>query len=138
MLAIRNNYPTTRFFSNVLDDLFEFPNWEISSIVHPVHDIIENDKEFIVEFTLAGIKKEDIAISAEKGILTITAERKEVKDLKYNRKESFTGKYQKSFTLPENIDENNINASFVDGMLSVIIPKFKDNPKLSKKQISIS
>ena len=138
MLAIRNNYPTTRFFSNVLDNLFEFPTWEFPSIMHPVHDVIENEKEFVVEFALAGVKKEDITVNSENGVLTITAERKEVKDLNYNHKESFTGKYLKSFTLPDDVNADNINASLVDGILSVSIPKIEKNTKLSKKQIAIN
>jgi len=138
MLAIRNNYPTTRFFSNVLDNLFEFPTWEFPSAMHPVHDVIENEKEFVVEFALAGVKKEDITVNSENGILTITAERKEVKDLNYNHKESFTGKYLKSFTLPDDVNADNINASLVDGILSVSIPKIEKNTKLSKKQIAIN
>jgi HSP20 family protein len=83
--------PEIRLFNSIFDDLFEFPM--VNSMVKtPVHDVIENDKEYQVELLLAGVKKEDISIDIEKDVLTIKAERKENKDLKYNRKETFFGK----------------------------------------------
>jgi len=124
-------------FENLLDDLFAFPFEAPTSSKQPVHDIIENENEFIVNFHLAGVKKEDVTINTEKDELSIKAERKEIKDVKYNRKESYTGIYEKTFILPDTVDRNNIEASFTDGVLSVKIPKMKVNPKLSKSQITI-
>ena len=139
MLPIRYSRPSITLFDEFFkDDFFKFPFWEISSEITPTHDIIENEKEFLVEFELAGVKKEDVSIDVERNILTISAERKEVKDLKYNRKESFTGKYQKSFTLPDTVDADNISASLNDGILTINIPKLEEPAKLSKKQIAIN
>lgn len=104
----------------------------------PVHDVIENEKEFQIELLLAGIKKDDINIDIENDILTISAERKEDKDLKYNRKETYFGKYKRGFTLSDEIDKENISASFVDGILKVIVPKLNKPTKLSKKVIKIT
>jgi HSP20 family protein len=138
MLAIRRTNPQVKLFTDLFDDLFE-----INSIIPstkdtfvPIHDIIENDNEFVVDMMLAGVKKEDTAIEVDDDLLTITAERKEVKDLKYNRKESFTGIYKRSFKLPETVDKENIIASFTDGVLTVTIPK-KEPLKLEKKMIEI-
>jgi len=136
MLAKRYSIPSTRLFESILDDLFEIPSTN-AMVKTPIHDVIENDKEFQVEMLLAGLKREDINIDVEKDVLTIKAERREEKDLKYNRKETYFGKYERSFKLPDNVDRENINASLVDGILKLIIPKLDDDVKLSKKMIEI-
>jgi HSP20 family protein len=138
MLQLRST--TTRpvtLFESLLDNLFMFP-MELPETRQPVYDIVENENEFIVDFHLAGVKKEDVTITTEKDELSIKAERKEVKDLKYNRKESYYGVYEKTFSLPNTVDKDNINASFADGVLTLKIPKLKVAPKLSKSQILIN
>jgi HSP20 family protein len=102
----------------------------------PIHDIIENDNEFQVEMLLAGIKKEDINIDVDKNILTIKAERSEIENLNFNRKQSYFGKYERKFTLPDNIDSDNINAALSEGILTIKIPKQID--KVNKKQIQVN
>lgn len=134
---MNKRYPTDiRLFTSIFDDLFEFPITNTTSKT-PVHDVIENDNEYQIDLLLAGVKKEDISIDVEKDVLTIKAERKEIKDVKYNRKETFFGKYERSFILPDDVDKDKIDASLVDGILKVIVPKLADNPKLSKKAIEI-
>ena len=137
MLQLRSTTarPVT-LFESLLDNLFMFP-MELPETRQPVYDVIENENEFIVDFHLAGVKKEDVTIATEKDELSIKAERKEVKDLKYNRKESYYGVYEKTFSLPNTVDKDNINASFADGVLTIKIPKTKVAPKLSKTQILI-
>ena len=135
MLTKRHTSPSINLFHSIFDDLFDFPVMD-SMIKTPVHDVIVNDKEFQVELLLAGLKKEDITIDIERDMLMIKAERKEVKDLKYNRKETYFGKYERSFKLPDNVDKENISASLNDGVLNVVIPKLED-AKLSKRKIEI-
>ena len=62
-------------------------------------------------------------INLDDNRLLITAERKEAEDRSYNRKQTFYGKYEKSFILPDSIKTDDIHASFEDGILKVIIPK---------------
>jgi HSP20 family protein len=118
-----------RFFD---DDFFTFPTWNELAIRNPLHDIIENEKEYVVEMQLAGVKKEDIKLSLDDDVLTIKAERKE-SDQKFNKKQTFYGKYEKSFTLPNSIDVENIQASFDDGILKLNIPKVEEEPKVTKQ-----
>ncbi len=136
MLAIRSKYPTINLFDALFEDAFDFPeiNTEVKS---PIHDVIENEIEFQVEMLLAGVKKEDISIDVEKNVLTIKAERKEIKDIQYNRKQTYFGKYERIFKLPDNVDKEKIDASLVDGILKIIIPKIEIDAKLSKKAIEI-
>jgi HSP20 family protein len=103
----------------------------------PKHNVIENDKEFQIEISLAGVKKDDMNINIDKDVMTIKAERKEIKDVKYNRKQTYFGKYERMFVLPDEIDKENISASLVDGILRVIVPKLVGDTKLTKKTIEI-
>jgi HSP20 family protein len=137
MLPSRYTRPSISLLNALFDfeDLFEIPKNPLIKV--PIHDVIENEKDYQVELLLAGVKKEDVKVDVDNDVLTIKAERKEVKDLKYNRKETYFGKYERSFVLPDNVDKENIDASLVDGVLKVIIPKLEKDTKLSKKAIEI-
>lgn len=92
----------------------------------PVVDIKETDTEYLVNAELPGVKKEDFKISLDEGVLTIEGERrheKEVKGEKIHRVERFYGTFCRSFTLPEYADANAIRAEYVNGVLSVHVPK---------------
>lgn len=119
---------------NILDNFFddELFNWEMPErTVIPNYDIIENDGEYLVDFGLAGFTKEDVSLTVENDILSIEGERKVNEDTKYNRKGTFYGKFKKTFTLPEDIVADKIDASFENGILSIRIPK-NEKAKLSK------
>ena len=84
------------------------------------------------------VKKEDIKVDLNKGILTISGERKtkeEVKQEDYYKIETYFGKFSRSFTLPDNVDIENIEAKSDNGVLEIVIPKLKDD--VSKKSIEI-
>ncbi|AKF25546.1 heat-shock protein Hsp20 [Sulfurovum lithotrophicum] len=96
----------------------------------------EGEDAYHVEIDLPGIKKEDIEITTEDNILTISGERKmkdEVKEEDYYKVESAYGKFSRSFTLPEKVDVENIHAESRDGVLEVVIPKLKEEEKKPKK-----
>ncbi|MFA5207108.1 MAG: Hsp20/alpha crystallin family protein [Candidatus Paceibacterota bacterium] len=135
MLPVRRTKSSLNLFDNFFDELFVFPTWDFPSISNPLHDIVENEKEYVVEMALAGVKKEDISLNIEYDVLTIKAERKEVEDKNFNRKQTFYGKYQKSFTLPEATDKENIQASFENGILKITVPKIEEVK--TTKQIKI-
>jgi HSP20 family protein len=141
MLAITNKNLPFSIITDIFDDLFDLPSCCDTSCCDPtaktpVHDVIENDNEYIIEMLLAGVKKEDISIDIKKDKLILKAERKEIKDLKYNRKQTYFGKYERLFILPDNADIDNIEASMDNGILKIIILKTKDI-KLNKKAIEI-
>jgi len=96
----------------------------------------EGEDAYYVEIDLPGIRKEDIEITTEDNVLTISGERKmkdEVKEEDYYKVESAYGKFSRSFTLPEKVDVENIHAESKDGVLEVIIPKLKEEEKKPKK-----
>lgn len=92
----------------------------------PVADISETDQEYLIKAELPEVKKEDVRITLENGMITIAGERrheKEHKDENEIRIESFYGTFSRSFCLPENIDAKEIRAESKDGVLRVRIPK---------------
>ena len=96
----------------------------------------EGEYAYHVEVDLPGVKKDDISVDIKDNILTISGERKtkkEVKEKDYYKKESSYGKFQRSFTLPENTDTENIEANSKDGVLEVVVPKMEKSKKETKK-----
>ncbi len=96
----------------------------------------EGEYAYHVEVDLPGFKKEDIHVDLKDNVLTISGERKNKKEIKekdYYKKESSYGKFQRSFTLPENTDAENIEANSQDGVLEVVIPKIERSKKETKK-----
>lgn len=135
MTTLMKLKPTNGMIS-LFDDIFndKIFDWNIDLETNSnflTHDIIENENEYIVDYALAGFKKEDVSLNVEDNILTVKGQRKEKDDIKYNRKSTFFGEFKKSFTLPDGIDSEKIDASFRDGILSIVIPK-NEKMKLSK------
>ncbi len=99
----------------------------------PAADISETEKEYVVKAELPGIKREDVKVTLENGVLTIQGERKlekEEKDEKTHRIERFYGNFCRSFNLPDNADAASIRAESKDGVLKVHVPKLKaEKPK---------
>lgn len=106
----------------------------------PSVDIIEDEKEWLVKADLPEVKKEDVKVTVENGVLTITGERKfekEEKDKKYRRIERAYGNFLRSFTLPDAADGAKVSAEFKDGVLKVHLPKSeKARPKAVDVKVS--
>lgn len=86
----------------------------------------EGEFAYHVDVDLPGVKKEDIKVDLKENVITISAERRfkeEVKEEDYYRIETRFGKFSRSFTLPEDADIENIDASSDNGVLEVVIPK---------------
>jgi HSP20 family protein len=106
----------------------------------PAVNVKDNDNNYEIEVAAPGFKKEDLNISVENRILTISAEQKEEKEVnenKFTRREFMAASFNRSFTLPENADENNIQGHYEDGILYVTVPKLEDK-KPQKRTISLS
>ena len=92
----------------------------------PLVDLAEDDKEYLIKAELPEVKKEDVKVTVENGVLTITGERKfekEEENKKYHRIERAYGSFMRSFTLPQDAAGDKINAEFKDGVLKVHLPK---------------
>jgi len=92
----------------------------------PSADISETDKEYLVRAELPAVKKEEVKVTVDGGMLTIEGERKQQKEEKnerFHRVESLYGSFARSFSLPDNVDAAAIRCESKDGVLSVHIPK---------------
>jgi HSP20 family protein len=92
----------------------------------PLADISETDTEYLIKAELPEVKKEDVKVTFEQGMLTISGERRQEnkqKDENEIRVESFYGSFSRSFSLPDNVDAKAIRAESKDGVLRVRIPK---------------
>ena len=103
----------------------------------PTVDISESDGEYLIKAELPEIKKEDVKVTVENGVLTIQGERrqdKEEKGKKYHRVERSYGSFVRSFTLPESVDESAVKAEYKDGVLHLHLPKTE---KVKPKAIDV-
>jgi len=94
----------------------------------PTADISETDAEYLIRAELPAVKKEDVRVTLDEGMITISGERKEekeTKDERFHRVESFRGAFSRSFSVPDNIDDKGIRAESKDGVLTVHLPKAK-------------
>ena len=92
-----------------------------------------------IDVDLPGVKKEDISVKIENNVLTLKGERKtkeEVKKEDYYKRESSFGSFTRSFTLPDNVDSENIQAENKDGVLEITLPK-KEGKNKSAKEIKV-
>jgi len=107
----------------------------------PAVNVSETDKEFRLSIAAAGLEKSDFKIEAEDDILTISAEHeredKDEQDGRYNRREYNYTRWSRSFSLPENVDLEKINAEYKNGELKVVIPKRQMKEPKKAKSISV-
>ena len=92
----------------------------------PLVDIAEDDKEYAITVELPEVKKEDVKVTVENGVLIITGERKfekEETNKKWHRVERSYGSFARTFALPDDGDAGKVNAEFKDGILKVHVAK---------------
>ena len=105
----------------------------------PAADIIEREDEYLIKADLPEVKREDVDITLENGVLTLKGERRsdEARENdKQHRVESFYGSFARSFRLPEDVDASAIHAESKDGVLRLHLPKTKvEKPQVVKISI---
>lgn len=142
MAILKYKKPNTDVFSRSFDDLFnEFftstPNVKRDGFI-PSVDISETSDQFEFLVGLPGLAKEDIQVNLERGLLTISGERKfenDEKDKNFHRIETKYGSFNRAFHLPDSVNEDSIVAKFNNGLLKITVEKNTDKVK---KQIEIA
>jgi HSP20 family protein len=112
--------PTFPFRFPKNGERFKMPDWS------PLVDITEDDHEYLFKADLPEMRKDDVKVTIENGVLYISGERKtekEEKKKKFHRLERFFGTFERTFTVPEDADTTKIVADFHDGVLQVHLPK---------------
>ncbi|MBA9079495.1 MULTISPECIES: Hsp20/alpha crystallin family protein [Rufibacter] len=133
--VVQNRVP----FSSLLDTFFQdtVNNRRVSGFT-PAVDLWETENSYKLEVALPGLKKENIHVEFQDGVLTVSGERafsKEEKEHKYHRVENLYGKFRRSFQLPDHVDAGSIDAQFENGLLQITVPKVEE--KVVKRQIEV-
>jgi len=105
----------------------------------PAVDIYENNDSVVVKAELPGVERDQISVEVKDGILTLRGERKfekEVKEESYHRIERSYGNFQRSFSLPVSVEQDEVTARFKDGVLEVILPK-KEQARPKQIQVDV-
>lgn len=144
----RFNHDINKVFEDFAKDFGHYENYllktfkqhpENSITITPKIDLSENEKEYIIEAELPGVKDEDVDISFSNNDLTIKGKREakeEVKKRDYYRLERSYGSFETTLPFPENASHDNIEASLENGILTIKIPK-KELSKTEVKKINL-
>ena len=101
-------------------------------------NIIDNDNDYIIQLSVPGFKKEDININIDNEILTVSSDfEDEEKNDNFYRKEFVKSSFSRSFYVPEDVNEKQIDASMEDGILNISFPKIEEKKKEKKINIKI-
>ena len=103
----------------------------------PTVDISETEGEYLIKAELPEVRKEDVKVTVENGVLTLQGERrqeKEEKGKRFHRVERSYGSFVRSFSLPDSVDGSAVTADYKDGVLSLHLPK---SEKVKPKSIDV-
>jgi HSP20 family protein len=127
-LMRRSEWPSL-LNGSLLSDFFDNEGFFTSSLYRqsvPAVNVKENEKNFEIELAAPGLSKKDFKVVAENGVLTISSEKKseeEKKEKGYTRREFSYSSFSRSFVLPENTNQDDVKASYEDGVLRVMVAK---------------
>jgi HSP20 family protein len=137
MTLVKHNY---RNINNLFDELFNtLPANSSKEANSPAVNIYETQDAYKLELVAPGLQKEDFKVNVEKGLLSISFEKKgekENKESKVLRREFSANSFKRVFSVDENIDVEKIEAKYNSGVLNLVLPK-KEETKVLPKQISI-
>lgn len=110
----------------------------MGSMISPMFkvDISEDEKAFYISADMPGVKKEDVKVSMEEDVLSITAEREQQEEEKkknFHRLERSWGCMSRSFTIGNHVDAEHVSANYDNGVLKVVIPKLEHEVSKSKE-----
>lgn len=129
-----------REFDNFFSDRYQGNNVFAST---PAVNVVENKDGFRIEVAAPGMKKEDFKINLNHNHLTISAQKQEEaaednQEQKYARREFSYSSFQRTFTLPQSVDAEKVEASYTDGILHVNLPKREEAKVKPAREISIA
>jgi HSP20 family protein len=109
-----------------------------TGVWYPPVDILESKDSYIIRAELPGMRNEDLKTEVNEGMLTLSGERKfeePADDVEYHRVERVTGKFSRSFYLPQTVKQDSIKATYRDGILEIQVPKAEE---AKPRQITIN
>lgn len=134
--AYRNNLD--QLFSHLLNNNSEKVQSSVKCF-RPAVNIAESDKDYQLEFSVPGYKKEHFSIKSHEGQLSVKANPESTEEaLNYNRREFSVDPFERSFILPDSVNDEDISASYSNGILRIVIPKVEEENKTHDRQIAIN
>jgi HSP20 family protein len=106
----------------------------------PAVNVAEHKDQYMVELAVPGMKKDDFKIDVDGNILTISSEKeetKEEKEKKFTRKEYNYSSFSRSFTLPDEVNMEKIDAKYENGILKIALPRKEEAKKITAKHIAV-
>lgn len=107
----------------------------------PAVNITEQENEYLVSLAAPGLKKDDFKIDVDENMLTISSQKEETheeKEKKFTRKEYNYTSFSRSFTIPEEVNREKIEARYEDGVLKITLPRKEETPKNAAKHIAVN
>lgn len=144
MNLVKRNNSNSNFFPSIMEELFR-PDWmggsqNPNNLSVPPVNIRETDTSFEVELSAPGKTKEDFNIEIDNELLTISSEFKSestTEEGKFTRREFSYSAFRRSFTLPETVKDDDIKASYENGILKISLPKREEALPKPKRMIDI-
>ncbi len=142
LVKFRNRDLFPSFFNEFFDrDLYDTANAGFDDSTMPAVNIKEGKDEYTVEVAAPGMKKDDFRIELDNNLLVISSEKSEEHEDKqegeFTRREFSYSSFRRSFALPKTIKEEDIKATYKDGVLMITLPKKDEAKEKPKKQIKI-
>ncbi|MFT6338264.1 MAG: HSP20 family protein [Halioglobus sp.] len=118
-------------FGNIINEILNSPLNEVvtdkpKKYTYPQANVISEDGTYILSLAIPGVAKDDVSINIEKNKLTIKSEVEENTDIKYRLREFNYAKFERAFTLSDDVDIDNISAKFDNGVLTISIPTVEE------------
>lgn len=147
-MAAKSLIKAGELFPSVMDEFFKPWNEWLSNggafnrlLTVPAVNVVENKEDYAISLAAPGLKKEDFKIDIEGNMLSISCEKdetREEKDARHTRKEYNYSSFNRSFTIPDEIMKDKIEAVYTDGILSIILPKSEASKKATlSKHIAV-
>ena len=135
-----NNHPVRKTIDNVFDEIFNnLPAEWSESFNAPATNIHEDNNNIYLDVVAPGLAKEDFKVSIEKDLLTISYEKKQEtasENVKSLRREFTQRSFKRSFTVNDQVDADNVQAKYENGILRLVLPK-KEPQKPATRSINI-
>ncbi len=126
-----------REVDSIFDQFFGDSDNDTSTVWAPRTDLLETDDAFRIRLDVPGMNKEDISINLQNNTLTVSGERsseRKEEGEEYVRVERAFGNFHRTFTLPDAVDQENVEASYEEGVLTINVPKTEES---TRRQIEI-
>ena len=144
MRIVNRNPRTMSSFTNLVDEFMKNDPFQLkhtlNKVSQPAVNIMENEDSFSIAVAAPGLTKEDFKVKVDDDVLTISSEKaqaNEEQEGKFSRKEFSFQKFERSFFLPENVDEEKIEAKYDAGILTLTLPK-KEEAQKKLKEIKVA